>query len=562
MTLRFPPWFRDVQVGVLGSKVPDVRGAQKTTNSFKGSWASKTEYALPPTAFASRGDFNLPPSGTSMDQKLASLTRRTLSARVRFLDISHTYAPTKRKRGEPETITITRTSKFIKSKFNQNAGAARFVYNQAIAYIRRQPKENQARLYNKAILYPLLISDMGSPENLKIRHPWLGDVSSSVVQQSLKSLEEAFKANIAAQRAARAKGQRARWFKMGFKKRTDPTAWTFTIPAQQIKAEHVYRPTNGPALQGKPQPQKARMWTKLTLPGPLFGLETRGRPGPSTFIPYVYLTSKIDITSDGQPLADMKFTRDRLGHWNAHWQRKALKIPKLRPPKTAAFLDPGSRTGNTAYMPGEVKSTNKTPAVVEYMSGAGGATKLFELCLKVDKIVTVSREIKPPRKKNSSPPPPLEPQLLREYNNLKTKEHRLRKYIYDLVRDGHIRTTADLFSKVDTVVVPIFDTHQMAKRPLSADDPRRKINNKTVRQLFSLRHGALRDRLRHAASTMGKEVSFPGEEYTTVTCPCCIRVNKKFSGTVFNCAFCPYTAPRDIKSGLTYAIKSLRAEVG
>jgi hypothetical protein len=273
----------------------------------------------------------------------------------------------------------------------------------------------------------------------------------------------------------------------------------------------------------------------------------------------VYLTSKIDL-KDGRPLADMDFTRDRLGHWNAHWQRAPLVKPKVKPQKTVAFLDPGSRTGNTAYMPGQVKNSHKPgpSKVVEYLAGDGGATKLFDVCLKVDKLVTRSRALKPPTG-NGAASMLLSPYEARLYHDLKTGEHRLRKKAYDLTRDGHIRMTADLFSKVDTVVVPVFDTHSMARRPLSATDPRRRINNKTVRQLFSLRHGAFRDRLRHAARAMGKEVSFPGEQYTTVCCPRCLHVNAKFSGTVFNCAVCRYSAPRDMKSGLTYAIKCFKA---
>jgi hypothetical protein len=281
------------------------------------------------------------------------------------------------------------------------------------------------------------------------------------------------------------------------------------------------------------------MWTKLTLPATFGGSDATVCGADKGFFgATVFLTSKIDLTADGHPLADMDFTRGRLGHWNAHWQRAPLGKPKVKKQNTVAFLDPGSRTGNTAYFPSGVKSAGaKQNEVVEYMAGDGGATKLFEICLKVDRLVTQSRAIKPPRRAGQSAVQ-LSQQEALLYRDLKTAEYRLRKRLYDLTRDGHIRVVADLFAKADTVVVPVFDTHQMARRPMDAKDPRRRINNKTVRQLFSLRHGDFRNRLRHAARAMGKEVSFPGEQYTTICCPHCLHVNAKFSGTVFRCAEC------------------------
>ena len=111
----------------------------------------------------------------------------------------------------------------------------------------------------------------------------------------------------------------------------------------------------------------------------------------------VYLTTKIDLTENGHPLADMDFTRDRKGRWNAHWQRAPLKPPKAKPAITCGFFDPGSRTGNTAYFPSV--NNDASGQVVEYMAGDGGSTKLFQLCLKMDALVSKSRVLNPPLKK-------------------------------------------------------------------------------------------------------------------------------------------------------------------
>lgn len=605
--LRFPPWFADHQLGALDVRVPDVRGAAHVfprgvrdpdRNPFQRTWTSRKQTLLSSEVKARREDFELPAEAQDPEKVDGSLNHRTLSARVRFVDFEHSYEDKKRARdGDPVNATVDRSAKEVRAKFNAHGGAARFVWNKAVAFIRRQPENDQAKWYNVNKLYPVLVANKtykdrdikrreateGRPaetdeeyaervrkteerrqkmrddkvafagEGLVTNHAWLGDMNAVVLQQSLKALDEAFKANVAAARVARAAGKGVRRFKIGFRKRSKPSSWTFVLPAVYIKAEHVPRPTRGPAAQDDHSP---RTWTKLTLPAALGGSDGEVHCASKAYFgAVVYLTSKIDLTPDGHPLADMDFTRDRLGRWNVHWQRAPLNAPRPKAPETAAFLDPGSRTGNTAYFPCGVKSCDGDSAVFEYMAGKGGATRLFEQCLKVDALVSQSRAIKPLH--------PLAPRLSREesrmYHDLKTREHRLRARIYNLVRDAHVRVVADLFSKADTVVVPVFETHRMARRPLNADDPRRRINNKTVRQLFSLRHGAFRDRLRHAARAMGKEVSFPGEEYTTIGCPRCLRVNDKFSGTQFKCAFCNYAAPRDVKSGLTYAIKCLKA---
>jgi transposase len=97
----------------------------------------------------------------------------------------------------------------------------------------------------------------------------------------------------------------------------------------------------------------------------------------------------------------------------------------------------------------------------------------------------------------------------------------------------------------------------MVKKAKLPGDKPRLINGRTARQMLSLRHAALRHRLHHVANVMGKEFVNEGEQYTTIACAKCLRVNDKFSGTTFACKFCGYTAPRDAKSGLTLAVKCL-----
>jgi len=579
--LRPIPWAAPHMRGALGTRLPDVRILKPTPIAFSNSWSSLSVNDLDNgLAVPSRPLFDLKQRDVDREAEIdGSLNHRTISARVRFVDIVHEYSEkTKGKRnaaGEPVNTIIRKTAKDTRRVFNLSSGAARFVYNKALEFIRSLPEAEQSKMYNLNRLGQILLTVRGytarairskkdtetdeayakwlanketslaknvaakeefADKNLIRRFPWLAKVNSQVLQQSLKCLVDSFKANLEKAKKAKAAGKGVARFTMGFKKRSVPSGWTFSLPKQTIRAEHVERPTNGMAVRGQPQLQP-RIWTKLTLPASLGGNE--GPPtAASRFGGVVYLTQKVDI-KDGKLLADVDFTRDRLGRWNVHVQRTPLPKPKVKPmeERTTAFFDPGSRTGNTVYMP-------DVGQVAELMAGDGGATRIFDMCLKTDKIIAEQKTMDPHS---------------RGFKNLKRREHFQRIKIYNMVRDGHVRTAAYIWSKVDTAVVPLFDTHQMARKPLTADDPRRKINCKTVRQLFSLRHAGLRDRLRHSADTMGKEYANASEEYTTKGCPSCLTVTEVGSSKTFKCRNCGYTALRDVKSGLTLAIKCLKA---
>jgi hypothetical protein len=142
-------------------------------------------------------------------------------------------------------------------------------------------------------------------------HPWLKELNASVKQQVFRDLAKAYRAGLAKNRARRSRGQRVQLFVIKRKQRCDPSSWTFCLPAQHIRAEHVPRPTDGPAQRGQPQPQrKPRTWTKLTLPAALGGVEGRGaarRAGE------VFLAQRAPLDSEGKLLGDVRFTRDRLG---------------------------------------------------------------------------------------------------------------------------------------------------------------------------------------------------------------------------------------------------------
>jgi transposase len=548
----YPNWYEAHKKDAVGATaLPNVPNSLNQPTTLENTWWSLRETPLQGVFSSkhegqtSRALFDLSPNEDNTEEPTRAITYRL------------------------------RLTKKQRRTLNNHAGASRYVYNKMLEFIRSQPQEEQAAWYNLNRLSAVFLTEnprsnvsrssaaneakaaasrarnavdrvIHATNHLRTTAPWLKKTAhSSVLQQALKSLEEAFKSNLAKQKKASEKGERSKAFKITFKRRSDPSAWTFTLPAIFVSASHVDRPTNGPAVQNQTQAQGApRQWTRLIMAKRFFGTDP------------LYVTQKIDLDENGRPLADLKFSRDRLGHWSviAHRAKSTVATPPQKPlsQRRVAFFDPGSRAGLTGYFPDASVQDSAQPshgATIAYLEGEGGASRIFNLCKKVDTIVSAERAVLRDGARENA----------RKRRKLKRREHTLRAKVKNLVTTAHIQICADIWSRADTAVIPIFETHRMARRPLSANDPARKINNTTVRQLLSLRHAALRDRLSHTAKMLKKEYVNASEEYTTVACPKCLRVNDSFSGTTFTCAHCAYAAPRDAKSGLTLAVKCLNS---
>ena len=296
------------------------------------------------------------------------------------------------------------------------------------------------------------------------------------------------------------------------------------MPSQSIKAEHVIRPTS------KCGEGPNHTWTKLTLPKLL------GTGKQST---HVYLTNKAEIMN-GRLLADARFTRDKLGKWSCVVHRTAIKPRPLQPlaERIPVFLDPGSRTGQTAYCPSSGVTTS-------YMEGQGGVARVMDIAFKIDALI---------REQKAQP----EREAHRHFINASNKQkHRLHARVKNLVRDAHRRVARDLTAQYDTIVLPVFETKRMTKKPLKKTDPRRKLNSKAARALITLSHYKFRQYLTHRCLVDGCELHTPGEEYTTKACPYCGECKNVGSSKTFTCTTCRFTADRDEKAAFTYAVKCL-----
>jgi len=475
---------------------------------------------------------------------------RAIRARVRFLD------------------TALDSAKAVRRAFNNHGGAVRFVWNAALKWIRTLPEAERGRAFSKDLLNkrfntakeitlktieeddPLAEKKQAAREAKRKRmddeqlvvgqflaqHPWLKSINAVVRQQVIIDLVKAHQAGLAKQKAQRGRAERARAFTIKPKQRSSPSSWTFCITSQAITAKHVPRPTFGIAVASQTQDQKdRRTWTQLSLPATFGSGNRRSHP-------VVYLAYKADL-KDGKLLADARFCRDRLGRWSCVVQRTPVAPRPRRPAseRASVFLDPGSRTGWTAYSPDTRETTS-------YVAGEGGTSQLMRLALRTDAVI---REQKAQPQRD----PAIHGRFIAESNKQK---YRLQARVKNLVRDAHVRVARDLTARFDTVVLPLFETQRMVRRPVQPGDPRRKLNSKAARALLTLSHFKFRSYLAHRCVVDGRELHTPGEEYTTIACPYCGTCYEVGGSKTFTCAGCDYVADRDEKAAFTYALKCMR----
>jgi len=90
--------------------------------------------------------------------------------------------------------------------------------------------------------------------------------------------------------------------------------------------------------------------------------------------------------------------------------------------------------------------------------------------------------------------------------------NRMRWKIRDLRNELHAKSARFLVDNFDIILIPTFETSQMAKRE------RRKLNSKTVRAMLTWGHFQFKNRLKDVALQANKTVIEVREDYTSKTC--------------------------------------------
>ncbi|BAZ13558.1 transposase [Calothrix sp. NIES-4071] len=146
-------------------------------------------------------------------------------------------------------------------------------------------------------------------------------------------------------------------------------------------------------------------------------------------------------------------------------------------------LDPGIRTFLTFYSESSVGWLGKNANI-----------KIQKLCFKLDELCSVISKTTGQQKRR-----------------FKKAANRIRAKIKNLVSELHQKSAKFLVDNFDVILLPTFETSQMAKKG------KRRIRSKSVRQMLTLSHYQFKQFIKHKAFEHNKVVLDVNEAYTSKT---------------------------------------------
>lgn len=138
---------------------------------------------------------------------------------------------------------------------------------------------------------------------------------------------------------------------------------------------------------------------------------------------------------------------------------------------------------------------------------------------------------------------------------LRKASERIRVKIRCLIDELHHKLSAYLTSAYGLIFLPTFETSQMVVKS------RRKLNNKTARNMLTWSHYRFKQTLKHHAVKRSCTVVDVTEEYTSKTCSKCGQLRNKLGGNkIFKCPIpdCKHIMERDKNGAFNIMLKALR----
>lgn len=357
-------------------------------------------------------------------------------------------------------------------------GCVRYTYNWALSCIQSNPKEYQ---WNEVFLRKRFINECNIPKKAR----FLLDTPKHVRDSAIFDLVDGFKVNRRKQTE-----DPTHTFSMKFRKKKE--IQSFTIPRDSIKSWDVER---GETLV---YPTFLRNTLKFQL-----------RKYFKTVITNIQY--------------DCKLTMDTLGRFYLHipYHYSLLACENQACYQRWCSVDLGVRTFATIYSP--------TTSVC-YKIGKGDISRIYRLCLHLDKLVSKQKII---RKKSRV--------VARTKNRIR-----------NLVTEVHCKATSFIFQHFDNIILPPFEVSNMVKKG------ERKISSQTVRSMLTWRFYGFRMRCLHTASlSPGKNVFTRGEEYTSKTCTHCQSVKHNLGGAkIYKCKQCRVKVDRDVAGARNIFMKN------
>jgi transposase len=198
-----------------------------------------------------------------------------------------------------------------------------------------------------------------------------------------------------------------------------------------------------------------------------------------------------------------------------------------------ASIDPGVRKTLTTYSPENREAT---------VFGHRQAADLMALMVQYDKLSSRLQN----RKTDAE---------LRDWKKLqalKRERMRVRRRVFYLKKEYRDQVANHLAQRYDVLLVPKFETGDLSKR---VD---RRLKTKVVRQMLSLGHASIFDRLKEQCADYGTTFVQVNEHYTSQTCVRCGTLNK--CNETYHCRSCGFTCDRDVVGAAGIYLKAVRVE--
>jgi transposase len=434
----------------------------------------------------------------------------------------------KQERGETRSRKIRmRLTKEQKKKMCNCMGAARFTYNKCVQAVRKEKFPLDQNLLRDRFVtanernLPRPLTELQARREARLAnnnihigefldaHPWLKTTPKCIRYNAVISLIKAQDSNSAKAEAKRDRGEKKHIFNLGFRSRKQPSAWTIEIDKVNIgKVTTIDRPITRHKNDSKHAYR--HKWSEVSI----FEKEFGGKMLLTEAIPNETISGGV------------KITRNRLGHFHMHVPIKTSweELPKLKPEaeRLVVALDPGVRAFQTFYSPDQDFGS--------YAAGARGFSRVYKEAEKCDRMVTE-----------------LNTQMLsyRQRRDLTKSKYRSIERVRNLVNEVHKKVANDLCSNYDTILIPVFETQRMVRKPKNDGEKQRTISSKTARGLLGWKHFEFRNYLASKVIMAGKELMVVTEEYTTQCCGSCGALNKMGAAKVYECGECGFVCGRD-----------------
>ena len=151
----------------------------------------------------------------------------------------------------------------------------------------------------------------------------------------------------------------------------------------------------------------------------------------------------------------------------------------------------------------------------------------------------------------------------RTARHLRRVARRQEQHIRHCVDELHHKAAHWLTSTFNHILLPKFDTKQMAeKRDATTMKWKRRITKKTVSQLYSLAHYRFRAFLLHKAHQHGATVFLVNEANTTKTCSQCGATRVVGGAETYHCLSCGLVIDRDTNAAVNILLKFIHDNQG